>query len=541
MKNKSTKRALISSAIALVVCIAMLVGTTFAWFTDNVSSANNIIKSGNLDVELYYSVLDANGNWTTYAPVDENTKIFNYEKWEPGYTSVAKFQIKNNGSLALKYQLSADVISETEGVNKDGQSFKLSEFLKYGVTSVIDAIEERDLALAIANNDFDSFNLKTSTLAQGASDEVGVVIAMPTTVGNEANHNGIDIPTIQFGINLLATQSVSESDSFGNNYDALATFENGVHVIDDDDTETNVNDDNTFTTTNESGTFKTSGTTTDGKEPVATIDNTAKSKITVEADGKNVLTYDIKVTDHVGDVTVELYVGKGLRAVKVYHEGTVMSDTEYDYNSLTGFITFVTDDFSIFDIAFVDASDNSIPFADVSIDHENIGVDIECISGWSPLRTINLDSAYKFVAVDTEEDLIDNPYASWHADFVCKLSDDVVTDKESGKNIGIAGAYGTWGWLGFDAESLGVTELPGNTEFRLLKDFREIYIDYYSVCTEVKEFRCGAFNDGDCGKGVTLTVELRLYETKDPADTETNTANEETGKYITIGKYEYTF
>ena len=540
MNSKSTKRALISSTIALVVCISMLIGTTFAWFTDNVSSANNIIKSGNLDVELEYSVLE-NGNWTTYQPVTSTTKIFNYENWEPGYTSVAKFRISNKGSLALKYQLTADVISETEGINKDGDSFKLSKFLKYGVTSAIDAIKDRDLALAIANNDFDSFNLKTSTLAKGVSTEVAMVIAMPTDVTNVANHNGITIPTIQFGINLLATQCVSESDSFGNGYDALATFDNGVHVIDDDDTETTVNDDNTFTTTNDSGTFKTSGTTTDGKEPKATIDNTAKRKITVEADGKSVLTYDIKVTDYVGDVTVELFVGKGLRSVKVYHEGSVMSDSEYNYNSLTGFITFVPDDFSVFDITFVDASDNSIPFADVSIDHESIGVDIECISSWSPLDTINLDSAYKFVAVDKEEDLIDNPYASWHADFVCKLSDDVETDKANGKNIGIAGAYGDWGWLGFDAESLGVTELPGNTEFRLLKDFKEIYIDYYTVCTEVKEFRCGAFNDGDCGKGVTLTVELRLYETKDPADTETNTANEETGKYITIGTYEYTF
>ena len=143
MKNKSTKRALISSAIALVVCIAMLIGTTFAWFTDNVSSANNIIKSGNLDVVLEYSVLDADGNWTTYAEVLPTTKIFDYEKWEPGYTSVAKFRVTNNGSLALKYQLSADVISETEGVDKDGQSFKLSEFLKYGVTGVIDAIEPK--------------------------------------------------------------------------------------------------------------------------------------------------------------------------------------------------------------------------------------------------------------------------------------------------------------------------------------------------------------------------------------------------------------
>ena len=52
--SKTTKRALFSSVVALLLCFTMLLGTTFAWFTDSVTSANNIIKSGNLDVNLYY-------------------------------------------------------------------------------------------------------------------------------------------------------------------------------------------------------------------------------------------------------------------------------------------------------------------------------------------------------------------------------------------------------------------------------------------------------------------------------------------------------
>ena len=54
MKKQNTKRALLLSALSLLLCVCMLVGSTFAWFTDSVTSANNIIKSGNLDVELYY-------------------------------------------------------------------------------------------------------------------------------------------------------------------------------------------------------------------------------------------------------------------------------------------------------------------------------------------------------------------------------------------------------------------------------------------------------------------------------------------------------
>ncbi len=50
-KHKSPKRAWLMSVISMLMCCAMLIGTTFAWFTDTVTSGKNIIKAGNLDVE----------------------------------------------------------------------------------------------------------------------------------------------------------------------------------------------------------------------------------------------------------------------------------------------------------------------------------------------------------------------------------------------------------------------------------------------------------------------------------------------------------
>ena len=52
MNKKSTKRALLTSIVSLVLCCTMLIGTTFAWFTDTVTSAGNKIQAGNLDVAL---------------------------------------------------------------------------------------------------------------------------------------------------------------------------------------------------------------------------------------------------------------------------------------------------------------------------------------------------------------------------------------------------------------------------------------------------------------------------------------------------------
>ena len=71
-KAKTTKRALLSSVLALILCMSMFVGTTFAWFTDSVTSANNIITSGNLDVDLEYKT-----DWAdAWADVDSTTKVF---------------------------------------------------------------------------------------------------------------------------------------------------------------------------------------------------------------------------------------------------------------------------------------------------------------------------------------------------------------------------------------------------------------------------------------------------------------------------------
>ena len=59
MKNK--KMALLHSVIALLLCVSMLVGSTFAWFTDSVKTGINTIAAGVLDVdsrmELWFSGL----------------------------------------------------------------------------------------------------------------------------------------------------------------------------------------------------------------------------------------------------------------------------------------------------------------------------------------------------------------------------------------------------------------------------------------------------------------------------------------------------
>ncbi len=220
MTKTNTKKALLASLLSLVLCFSMLLGTTFAWFTDSVTSANNVIKAGNLDIELEY------WDGTAWVDVSGKSDILTNELWEPGVTEVAYFRIANAGSLALKYQFGINIVSETEGKDKDNVSFKLSDYIMFGVVENVngktDAYTNDDAGRAEAIADVASAKkisagyTKASTMNSGDELYLALVVYMPTSVGNEANHNGTDIPEIDLGINILATQFTKEEDSFNN-------------------------------------------------------------------------------------------------------------------------------------------------------------------------------------------------------------------------------------------------------------------------------------------------------------------------------------
>ena len=96
---KSTRKSLWASGLALLVCVALLIGTTFAQFTDSVTNKGNKIQAGSLDVSL--AVFDeAKGGYDVIT--DSSDPIFNYTNWEPGYTELAAVKIENEGPIALK-------------------------------------------------------------------------------------------------------------------------------------------------------------------------------------------------------------------------------------------------------------------------------------------------------------------------------------------------------------------------------------------------------------------------------------------------------
>lgn len=222
--KKTTKRALVFSVLSVILCLTMLIGSTFAWFTDTISTGVNKIVSGNLDVELYYST-----DLEDWKPAKDATELFDANAlWEPGFTQVVYLKVKNAGNLALKYQLGTNIVENTTGVNVAGQVFDLADYLKFGIVKDVAAAYSDRVAAQNAvkgtETDFKTFYVNDILLDAGEEDELAMVVYMPTTVGNEANHNGVNVPSINFGVSVVATQETEEEDSFNNEYDANAQY-----------------------------------------------------------------------------------------------------------------------------------------------------------------------------------------------------------------------------------------------------------------------------------------------------------------------------
>ena len=221
-KQKSTKRALLLSALSLLMCVSMLIGSTFAWFTDSVTSAGNKIQAGTLkiDLELLEKNEDGSTKWTSLK--DSKAPIFNYDKWEPGYTDVKILKVENEGTLALKWVakfVSANDLTELANV--------IDVYVKPSADEFGYATDRTDLSTWTKKGTVAEFvNTISETtygnLEAGKAAYLGIALKMQESADNK--YQGMDLGGA-FDIMILATQYTSESDSFNNQYDANAKYD----------------------------------------------------------------------------------------------------------------------------------------------------------------------------------------------------------------------------------------------------------------------------------------------------------------------------
>ena len=336
--RKSTKRALLGSVVAMVLCLAMLIGATFAWFTDTASTGVNKIQAGNLDVAL--EMQNADGKWVSAegktldfvkAAGAENEAIL----WEPGCTyTLPELRVVNNGNLALKYKV---IITGING------SAKLDEAIEWTIGDVAMGAEQH--------------------LAAGESNAFTIKGHMKESAGNEYMNESID----GIAITVVATQDTVESDSFDKDYDAGAEYP--VVAV----ANVNTNGDTVLKDKEEDHTIQVTvpaGALDEGVQSLKLEVVKSATPAGVEvASTESSQSYEVTMKDQSGNavstngtlMTVEMNVGKNRTALKLYHEGEKMTNDSgtltdaadhYVYDAATGYVTMKVSHFSPFTAVF---------------------------------------------------------------------------------------------------------------------------------------------------------------------------------------------
>ena len=209
MKSKKTvRKALWMSVLSIALCLTMLVGTTFAWFTDTASTAVNKIQAGTLDVVMSKDATGENSiegttlNWVKAEGAAANEAVL----WEPGCTyNLDSFYIVNKGNLALKYKV---VITGIEGNSKLLEAIDFTIAEEGGVTTNLATWEGGILLPSTATAEVGGAKI-------GHTGKLTISGKMRTDAGNE--YQGLSIDGI--GITVYATQYTYEYDSENNQYD----------------------------------------------------------------------------------------------------------------------------------------------------------------------------------------------------------------------------------------------------------------------------------------------------------------------------------
>ena len=363
--RKQTKRALLTSIMALVMCVVMLVGTTFAWFTDTATANVNTIKAGNLKLGLEMATAwDGSGNPTAWD--DAKGKTLEFRKasgttqevlWEPGATyRLPELRISNAGNLNLKYKVQITGIEKgrTPVTGAPNLNDVIDWTITYGGTNLSGSSDEYVLNANEATTKYDVIKISGT---------------MKTSANND--YQGLSIDGV--AVTVYATQMTGEYDSSRMDYDAGAQYPVYAVAAVEVDTATGL-------VTKEAK--LTSGETNADGNPVAraTVPVDAKvdsgttqlelviedaetpANFTVEVTQNAPKTLDISMNGLAADndqlIKVEFYIEKGLSLVEIYHNGQKMErrgglswvreDQNFYYDSATGLVTMLTKTFSPF-------------------------------------------------------------------------------------------------------------------------------------------------------------------------------------------------
>ena len=259
MKDENSKKyAWLNSIVLMILCFAMLMGTTFAWFTDTVSTGKNVVKSGTLDVDLIHVRGNEEGEDISLSE-ETGHLVFDYDKWEPGYTQVETLKVINQGNLALRFTLRSSIPKDTSEDNSTGvslaevidvyvypgdrepESFEEVQTTWVNTGTLADLLEQDDekdgMAWGVILPVDSDGKILPGYLEEGVSVEnnqwlsagsstMSIALHMQESADNR--YQGLDLGDMY--LTLEATQWTYEEDSFDHLYDASASEDDWIYV-----------------------------------------------------------------------------------------------------------------------------------------------------------------------------------------------------------------------------------------------------------------------------------------------------------------------
>ena len=351
---KSIKKIIVPAIAAIALCVSLIAGATFAWFTDEAKTNVNTIQSGTLDVALEMKEGDAwvtaEGKTLSFIKTNAEGEMVADANilWEPGCTyNLPRLRVVNNGNLALKYSV---VLAGATG------DLKLLDVITFTAT-----VTKNGVALDPVSGAYGSVIAENMLVPATGDVKAFDTIEITAKMSEEAGNDYMRLSVGNVYVQVYAMQASYEYDSNGNDYDKDAgefTFANatvkaeGNTVLKDSDS--------TMTLTAPEGSTNAAQLTLTKKAA------TAPANIEIVT-GANAISMELSLVDQNGEkvtaaegkyFTITMNMDKNLNVMSFYHKDKAMTlvsrardiskANEYYYDASTGKLTFTTTDFSPF-------------------------------------------------------------------------------------------------------------------------------------------------------------------------------------------------
>lgn len=191
---KAVKRSIILCALSLALCVALLVGSTFAWFSDSITNSGNTITAGNLTAQWSYRTL--NDDTAAYEPVSEELALFSADTvWQPGEPHGYDFKVENTGSVDFEWELTID-LADTAGESQNN----LTDVLVVYVNGAQSEVGFTDGAVVI-NGTLAATDGETTAGTDESFCEFSLAFAISESAGNDYQNL-----SVSFSLVLTANQ-----------------------------------------------------------------------------------------------------------------------------------------------------------------------------------------------------------------------------------------------------------------------------------------------------------------------------------------------